>query len=159
MPRPRSSTGVKSGFSALRTVSFGFPLGVAWYFLWPSDTLAVGGTLAFSYGAVAETSNESVHTIEQQYEIVRTGAEEQRKRTSATLSAVYEEASGEVNAHPVSHVAVADACIWVSVAHRSARSRRTKRSRMAETEAFTGLHKSEREFYVPMETLVIETVT
>jgi hypothetical protein len=47
---------------------------------------------------VAETSNESVHTIEQQYEIVRTGAEEQRQRTSQTLSAIYEEASGEVNA-------------------------------------------------------------
>jgi hypothetical protein len=47
---------------------------------------------------VAETSNESVHTIEQQYDIVRAGAEEQRKRTSQTLNAVYEQASGEVNA-------------------------------------------------------------
>ena len=47
---------------------------------------------------VAETSNESVHTIEQQFEIVRAGAEEQRKRTSQTFSAVYEEASGEVSA-------------------------------------------------------------
>jgi len=47
---------------------------------------------------VAETSNESVHTIEQQFEIVTAGAEEQRRRTSATLNAVYAEASGEVNA-------------------------------------------------------------
>jgi hypothetical protein len=47
---------------------------------------------------VAETSNESVHNIEQQFEIVRSSADEQRKRTSQALSAVYDEASGEVNA-------------------------------------------------------------
>jgi hypothetical protein len=46
---------------------------------------------------VAETSNESVHNIEHQFEIVRSSAEEQRKRTSEALSAVYEEASGEVH--------------------------------------------------------------
>jgi hypothetical protein len=47
---------------------------------------------------VAETSNESVHTIEQQYEIVRTAAEEQRKRTSDAVRAVYAESSGEAHA-------------------------------------------------------------
>jgi hypothetical protein len=45
---------------------------------------------------VAETSNESVHTIEQQFDIVRASADEQRRRTSETLSAVYEETAGEV---------------------------------------------------------------
>ena len=47
---------------------------------------------------VAETSNESVHTIEQQFDIVRTSADEQRKRTAETLGAVYEETAGEVHA-------------------------------------------------------------
>ncbi len=47
---------------------------------------------------VAETSNESVHTIEQQFDVVRASAEEQRKRTSETLNAVYEETAGEVHA-------------------------------------------------------------
>jgi hypothetical protein len=47
---------------------------------------------------VAETSNESVHTIEQQFDVVRSNADEQRKRTAETLSAVYEESAGEANA-------------------------------------------------------------
>jgi hypothetical protein len=47
---------------------------------------------------VAETSNESVHTIEQQFDIVRTNAEDQRKRTSETLNTVYEETTGEMQA-------------------------------------------------------------
>jgi Apolipoprotein A1/A4/E domain len=45
---------------------------------------------------VAETSNESVHTIEQQFDLVRTSAEEQRKRTSETLTAIYRESTGEL---------------------------------------------------------------
>jgi len=49
-------------------------------------------------GIVADTSNESVQTIEQQYDLVRKTSEEERKRTSETLHAVYEEASGEVQA-------------------------------------------------------------
>jgi len=47
---------------------------------------------------IAETSNESVRTIEQQYDLVRNQAEEERKRTSETLNAVYEEASTEAQA-------------------------------------------------------------
>jgi hypothetical protein len=47
---------------------------------------------------VAETSNESVHTIEQQFDVVRASSEEQRKRTSSTISAVYGEAATEAHA-------------------------------------------------------------
>jgi hypothetical protein len=47
---------------------------------------------------IAETSNDSVRTIEQQYDLVRSQAEEERKRTSETLNAVYEEASTEAQA-------------------------------------------------------------
>ncbi len=47
-------------------------------------------------GIIAETSNESVQTIEQQYDLVRKNSEEERKRTSEALSAVYDEALGEV---------------------------------------------------------------
>src|SRR5579884_2249117 len=47
---------------------------------------------------IAETSNESVRTIEQQFEVVRASSEEERKRTSEALNAVYEEASTEVQA-------------------------------------------------------------
>jgi ABC-type transporter Mla subunit MlaD len=49
-------------------------------------------------GIVADTSNETVQTIEQQYDLVRKTSEEERSRTSETLSAVYEEASAEVQA-------------------------------------------------------------
>ena len=49
-------------------------------------------------GIVAETSNESVHTIEQQFEVVRASTDEQRRRTSEALSTAYDEASGEVQA-------------------------------------------------------------
>ncbi len=48
-------------------------------------------------GIVAETSNESVQVIEQQFELVRTTSEEERKRTSETLNAVYDEASSQVH--------------------------------------------------------------
>jgi hypothetical protein len=47
---------------------------------------------------IAETSNDSVRTIEQQYDLVRSQSEEERKRTSETLNAVYEEASAEAQA-------------------------------------------------------------
>ena len=49
-------------------------------------------------GIIADTSNESVQTIEQQYELVRKTSEEERQRTSEALNAVYEEASAEVQA-------------------------------------------------------------
>jgi hypothetical protein len=42
---------------------------------------------------IAETSNTSVQTIEQQYELVRTTSEEERKHTSDVLNSVYEEAT------------------------------------------------------------------
>ncbi len=47
---------------------------------------------------VAETSNESVHTIEQQLDLVRATAEEQRRLTSETVNSVYQETAGEVHA-------------------------------------------------------------
>jgi hypothetical protein len=47
---------------------------------------------------IAETSNDSVRTIEQQYDLVRSQAEEERKRTSETFNAIYEEASTEAQA-------------------------------------------------------------
>jgi hypothetical protein len=48
-------------------------------------------------GIVAETSNDSVRNIEQQFELVRTTSEEERKRTSETFNAVYDEAATQVN--------------------------------------------------------------
>ncbi len=48
-------------------------------------------------GIIAETSNESVQVIEQQYELVRTTSEEERRRTGETLNAVYDEASAQVH--------------------------------------------------------------
>jgi Apolipoprotein A1/A4/E domain len=42
-------------------------------------------------GVIAQTSNESVQTIEQQFDLVRTTSEEERRRTSETLNAVYQE--------------------------------------------------------------------
>jgi hypothetical protein len=50
---------------------------------------------------IAETSNTSVQTIEQQYELVRATSEEERKRTSETLNAVYDEATSQ--AHTLFH--------------------------------------------------------
>jgi hypothetical protein len=47
---------------------------------------------------VAATSNDSVHTIEQQLDAVRTAADEQRKRTSETLSSTCRDTAGEVDA-------------------------------------------------------------
>src|SRR6202020_3153677 len=47
---------------------------------------------------IAETSNDSVRTIEQQYDLVRSQAEEERKRTSETFNAIYEETSTEAQA-------------------------------------------------------------
>ena len=48
-------------------------------------------------GIIAETSTESVHVIERQYELVRTTSEEERKRTGDTLNAVYDEAATQVH--------------------------------------------------------------
>jgi hypothetical protein len=50
---------------------------------------------------IAETSNTSVQTIEQQYELVRATSEEERRRTSETLSTIYEDATGQ--AHTLLH--------------------------------------------------------
>jgi hypothetical protein len=50
---------------------------------------------------IAETSNTSVQTIEQQYELVRATSEEERRRTSETLNTLYEEATGQ--AHTLLH--------------------------------------------------------
>jgi hypothetical protein len=50
---------------------------------------------------IAETSNTSVQTIEQQYELVRATSEEERRRTSETLNTLYEEATGQ--AHTMLH--------------------------------------------------------
>ncbi len=47
---------------------------------------------------VAESSNESVHSIEQQFDLMRTQADEHRKRTSDALSSAYEENAGELQA-------------------------------------------------------------
>jgi len=49
-------------------------------------------------GIVAESSNESVQSIEQQYELVRKASEEERVRTGEALTAVYDEAFNEVQA-------------------------------------------------------------
>jgi hypothetical protein len=47
-------------------------------------------------GMIAQTSNESVQTIEQQYELVRKTSEEERTRTSDALTAAYDEAFSQV---------------------------------------------------------------
>jgi hypothetical protein len=47
---------------------------------------------------IAETSNDSVRTIEQQYDLVRKTSEEERERTSEALNAVYDESFAEVQA-------------------------------------------------------------
>jgi hypothetical protein len=47
-------------------------------------------------GLVAQTSNQSVQTIEQQYELVRKSSEEERNRTSEALNTVYDEAFAQV---------------------------------------------------------------
>jgi Apolipoprotein A1/A4/E domain len=47
-------------------------------------------------GVIAQTSNDSLKTLEQQYETVRKSSETERKRTSETLNAVYDEALAEV---------------------------------------------------------------
>ncbi len=47
-------------------------------------------------GVIADTSNESLQTLEQQYDLVRKNSEEERKRTSEALTTVYDEALGEV---------------------------------------------------------------
>ena len=46
-------------------------------------------------GVVAESSNESVQAIEQQYELVRKTTDEERLRTSEALNSIYDEASAE----------------------------------------------------------------
>ncbi len=47
-------------------------------------------------GIIADTSNASVQTIEQQYDLVRKTSDEERARTSEALNAVYQAASDEV---------------------------------------------------------------
>jgi len=47
-------------------------------------------------GLIAQTSNESVQTIEQQYELVRKTSEEERTRTSDALTAAYDEGFSQV---------------------------------------------------------------
>ena len=47
-------------------------------------------------GVIAQTSNESLQTLQQQYEAVRNNSDVERKRTSETLNAVYDEALAEV---------------------------------------------------------------
>jgi len=49
-------------------------------------------------GIVAESSNESVQSIEQQYDLVRKTSDEERLRTSEALNSIYDEASAEVQA-------------------------------------------------------------
>ncbi len=49
-------------------------------------------------GIIADTSNDSVQTIEQQYDLVRKTSEEERVRTSEVLGSVYNDASAEVQA-------------------------------------------------------------
>src|SRR6185312_2400947 len=53
-----NEAGKSTLLAALRAFLFGFPRGAAWDFRWPSDTLAVGGTLAFADGATAEVRRE-----------------------------------------------------------------------------------------------------
>ncbi len=48
-------------------------------------------------GIVAETSNESIRTIEQQFELVRTTTDEERKRTGENMNAVYDEAATQAH--------------------------------------------------------------
>jgi flagellar biosynthesis/type III secretory pathway protein FliH len=47
-------------------------------------------------GLIAQTSTESVQTIEQQYEVVRKTSEEERTRTSEALTTAYDEAFSQV---------------------------------------------------------------
>ena len=49
-------------------------------------------------GIIAESSNEGVQSIEQQYELVRKTSDEERLRTSEALNSIYDEASTEVQA-------------------------------------------------------------
>jgi hypothetical protein len=49
-------------------------------------------------GVIAESSNDSVQSIEQQYELVRKTSDEERLRTSEVLNSVYDEASTKVQA-------------------------------------------------------------
>jgi len=53
-----NEAGKSTLLAALRAFLFGFPRGAAWDFRWPADTLAVGGTLAFADGAIAELRRE-----------------------------------------------------------------------------------------------------
>ncbi len=49
-------------------------------------------------GIIAESSNEGVQSIEQQYDLVRKTSDEERLRTSEALNSIYDEASAEVQA-------------------------------------------------------------
>jgi hypothetical protein len=47
---------------------------------------------------VAEASSDGVRTISDQYEIIRTTADEERKRTSSAMRTVYDQATGDAHA-------------------------------------------------------------
>ncbi|HEX9101169.1 MAG TPA: AAA family ATPase, partial [Polyangia bacterium] len=53
-----NEAGKSTVLAALRALLFGFPRGAAWDFRWPSDTLAIGGTLELADGAVVELRRE-----------------------------------------------------------------------------------------------------
>ena len=69
-----NETGKSTLLAALRAFLFGFPRGAAWDFRWPLDTLAIGGTLAFADGAVAEMRREKKRGLRGQlHEAARDG--------------------------------------------------------------------------------------
>jgi hypothetical protein len=47
-------------------------------------------------GVIAQTSNESLQSLEQQYDMMRKGSEDERARTSETLHTIYDETLSEV---------------------------------------------------------------
>ena len=53
-----NEAGKSTLLAALRAFLFGFPRKGAWDFRWPSETLAIGGTVAFADGAIAELRRE-----------------------------------------------------------------------------------------------------
>lgn len=53
-----NEAGKSTLLGALRSFLFGFPRGAAWDFRWPTDSIAVAGTVEFADGAVAELRRE-----------------------------------------------------------------------------------------------------
>ncbi|HEY2745720.1 MAG TPA: AAA family ATPase [Polyangia bacterium] len=68
-----NEAGKSTLLAALRAFLFGFPRGAAWDFRWPSETLAVGGTLAFADGAIAEVRREKKRGLRGQLHDVEHG--------------------------------------------------------------------------------------